>query len=293
MIPTLSNLPARLRSSIASACLAIEHLAIAVPVAAFGVAGGALKRWSEETCWALERGLLWPLEERFGGWDRSLRALAIAVLALAAVGAGVGGLLWAAPGRDGGSVASLAPRPGAAEIAVRHPAGPTPAARPVHVLHGAAPDFSPPPPRLAAKVAGERALGRGAVSKSTKAPSASISSAPTIAGKPAGPAAIKVARTFSDAFVLYEIGQGSAQVRGTFTKTASPALARSLLGRPPRQPAQIRVPKARVLNVVAGPSSGSVYTISVSLLRVGLTSELQLEMEKTKRGDWHVTNVLG
>ena len=272
--------------------LAIEHLAIGAPrrrwAALAAASNDGLRRpagHSSEPCFGHYKSALAT------GTDRCEHSRS--GLALVAVGAGVGGLLWAAPGRDGASVASLTPRAGATETAVKRPARPTPPARPAHVLHGAAPDFSPPPTRLAAKVAGEKALGRGAVGKSTKAPSASISSAPTITGKPAGPAAIKVARTFSDAFVLYEIGQGSAHVRSTFTNTASPALARSLLGRPPRQPDQVRVPKAKVLNIVAGPSSGSVYTISVSLLRVGLTSELQLEMEKTKRGDWHVTNVLG
>ena len=122
---------------------------------------------------------------------------------------------------------------------------------------------------------------------------ASISSAPEIIGKPAGPAAIAVARQFSDAFVLYEIGQGSARVRAAFASTTTPALAHSLLRRPPRQPSSIKVPRAKVLNVVAGPSSGGIFTISVSLLRVGVTSELRLEMERAKHGSWHVTDVLG
>lgn len=87
--------------------------------------------------------------------------------------------------------------------------------------------------------------------------------------------------------------RGAPPVRAAFATTATPALAQSLLRRPPRQPASIKVPKARVLNVVAGPSSGGVYTVSVSLLRVGLTSELRLEMEMAKHGKWHVTDVLG
>jgi hypothetical protein len=63
--------------------------------------------------------------------------------------------------------------------------------------------------------------------------------------------------------------------------------------RPPRQPDGVKVPRAKVLNVVAGPSQGTVYKVSVSLLRVGVTSELRLDMEKLKRGEWRVTNVLG
>ena len=53
------------------------------------------------------------------------------------------------------------------------------------------------------------------------------------------------------------------------------------------------MPKAKVVNVVPGPSHGGVYPVSVSLLRVGLTSELRLEMEKLKGEGWRVTNVLG
>ncbi len=48
-----------------------------------------------------------------------------------------------------------------------------------------------------------------------------------------------------------------------------------------------------MLNVVPGPSKGTVFTVSVSLLRVGVTSELRLEMEKLKKQGWRVTNVLG
>ena len=53
------------------------------------------------------------------------------------------------------------------------------------------------------------------------------------------------------------------------------------------------MPQAKVVNVVAGPSKGSVYTVSVSLLRVGVTSELRLELEQGVGKKWQVTNVLG
>ncbi len=68
----------------------------------------------------------------------------------------------------------------------------------------------------------------------------------------------------------------------------------SLLQRPPRLPASVEVPKAKVLNVVAGPHQGDTYTLSVSLLRVGVTSELRLDMQRDpKTGEWRVTDVLG
>jgi hypothetical protein len=114
-----------------------------------------------------------------------------------------------------------------------------------------------------------------------------------LTGPPAPKAAKKVARRFAEAFVSYEIGGIDTKVRKTFALTSTKQLSRSLLHRPPRQPASVKVPKAKVVNVVAGPSKGSVYTVSVSLLRVGVTSELRLEMEQGVGKKWQVTNVLG
>ncbi len=112
-------------------------------------------------------------------------------------------------------------------------------------------------------------------------------------GPPAPKAAKRVARRFAEAFVVYEVEGVDGKVRATFSSTGTRQLARSLLRRPPRQPANVKVPKAKVVNVVAGPSKGGVYTVSVSLLRVGVTSELRLEMEKGVGKKWEVTNVLG
>lgn len=127
-----------------------------------------------------------------------------------------------------------------------------------------------------------------------KTGSASTSSTVSATGKPAGPAALKVARQFSDAFVLYETGQSSAAVRAAFGETATSQLAHSLLKRPPRLPANVNVPQAKVLNVVAGPSREGVYPVSVSLLRLGVTSELLLDMERDKQGGkWQIAHILG
>jgi hypothetical protein len=119
-------------------------------------------------------------------------------------------------------------------------------------------------------------------------------------GPPAGPAAIKVAREFAKGFVAYETGGEASAFRDAFKGSATPELAKALLQRPPKQPAGVKVPRAKVLNVVAGPSQGTVYKVSVALLRVGVTSELRLEMERIKtagksgkRAEWRVTNVLG
>ncbi|HEX5375741.1 MAG TPA: hypothetical protein VFW48_06255, partial [Solirubrobacterales bacterium] len=109
-----------------------------------------------------------------------------------------------------------------------------------------------------------------------------------------GPAAIDVARRFSDAFVLYETGRNDAKVRAALDATASPRLTQALLRRPPRLPANVDVPKAKVLNVVPGPRSGDTFTLSASLLRVGVTSELRIDVQRDEgSGRWQVTDVLG
>jgi len=109
---------------------------------------------------------------------------------------------------------------------------------------------------------------------------------------PAGPAAMKVARRFSEAFVFYEIGERPARSLSVFEQTATPQLATALAARPPRQPQSTEVPKARVLNLVPGPRSGKVYTVSASLLRVGTVSELRMKLAK-QAGAWKVTDVRG
>jgi hypothetical protein len=114
-----------------------------------------------------------------------------------------------------------------------------------------------------------------------------------LTGPPAPKAAKLVARQFAEAFVVYETGGVDAKVRSNFRHTTTRQLAHALLQRPPRQPATVQVPQAKVVTVVAGPSKGSVYEVSVSLLRVGVTSELRLAMEQGPGKKWQVTNVLG
>jgi hypothetical protein len=122
---------------------------------------------------------------------------------------------------------------------------------------------------------------------------AGATGADELSGPPAPKAAKKVARRFAEAFVVYEVGGIDTKVRKAFNQTSTKQLSRSLLHRPPRQPASVKVPQAKVVNVVAGPSKGKIYTVSVSLLRVGVTSELRIEMEQGVGKKWQVTNVLG
>jgi len=252
-------------------------------------------RWPfERAIWAIERGLVWPLEERTGDWDPQLRAAGVAALALLAAGAGVLGLLWASGSGDGGTPpATQASAPVALPVVRQAPRAAPAAAAPV--LQGAKPDFADAPRSGVSKSSeGKVATGGSTteVAKSASSSGAGPSTAATV--KPAGPPAAKVARRFAGAFVLYEIGRKSSQVKTTFNETATPRLAHELLRRPPRQPAAVKVPKAKVLNVVAGPHKGDTFTLSVSLLRVGVTSELRLEMQRDpKTGLWQVADSLG
>jgi hypothetical protein len=272
-----------------------------------------VRRPFEEIGWALQRALLWPAQDRFDELDGRGRAIATGG-GLAVIAIGVTGLVLATSGGPGDSTAS----PVAAVETPIVKAAPAPAPAPQEkapTLHGAAPVFKPAKPKQDnSKVGGAKALDSPApqssdtTSTASSAASAKISSDPfssstassssteqlaAIDGPPAGKAAIAVAHKFSNAFVVFETGGDETLVRKAFAASATPALAKSLLKRPPRLPANVKVPKARVLNIVAGPSHGGVYDLSVSLLRVGVTSELRLQMEKLKGEGWRVTNVLG
>lgn len=255
--------------------------------------------------WVLQRGLIWPIQDRLALLSGPGRALAagsalalvagVAVVALGLVGSGGSGTTPQT------SIAAATTKP-----QVELPVKPADSAG-GETLQGAAPVFKPRGTD-SSEVDGAKAVDSApAPSASTSAATGTISSDPNrspagatasastamVDGPPAGPRAIAVATDFADAFVVFETGGDKAEVRPVFAATATPELTRSLLRRPPRLPKNGEVPKARVMNVVAGPSHGRVYTMSVSLLRVGVTSELRLDMEKLKDDGWQVTNVLG
>ncbi len=256
--------------------------------------GGAFER----VAFGFQERLIWPFQDRTAALGIPGRALSTGAAVLLAAGAGVAGLLVAAS--DG------SPSPRAKQVAVTSAPAElkAPPSRPSEpTLHGAAPVFEQAKPATPPEVdpaeaivksapAEDTASGKGAQSASAAASSSSAQS-PAVDGPPAGPKAIAVARDFAAAFLLYETGETDPEVREAFAETATPALSRALLERPPRLPANVDVPKAKVVNVVPAPSHGDVYPVSVSLLRVGLTSELRLEMEQQKGERWRVTNVLG
>lgn len=294
-INATANSHAPLRSSLADAAFAVEERV---------VWGGAdvlrrifeVVKWPfERAAWAIERGLIWPVEERAGGWNGPVRAAGMAALALLAVGAGVLGLIWVS-GSSGGTTRTTPQAAAPVVPPVVKQAAAEKLAKAAPVLHGAVPKFAPETGGGAAAAGGAAASGEAA--DASAAGATSTSGTPTsssgAAAQPAGPAATKIAHRFATAFVLYEIGKTDAEVRKTFAATATPRLAHSLLQRPPRLPAGTKVPKAKVLNIVPGPKRGDTYTLSVSLLRVGVTSELRLSMERDqKTGQWQVADALG
>jgi hypothetical protein len=258
-------------------------------------------RWPfERAAWAVERIALWPLRERLAGRRAPGRGAGLAALGALAAAAALLAIVLLPKG--GGDTAQNQ----AAEAPVRVAAAPAQPKSPVEqadgsVLHGATPNFEvgngvgvseapqggtgattdSQPPHGEADAALEKAPPVGAAATSSSAKPV-----------PAGPAAMKVARRFSDAFVFYEVGKRPARAKAVFDETATPELATALGERPPRLPAGAKVPKARVVNLVPGPRAGKAYTVSVSLLRVGLTSELRLELNK-KHAGWVVTDVRG
>lgn len=275
-----------------------------------------VRRPFEWLLWVLQRGILWPLQDLLDRFGRPARA-AVAVASVAAVAAlvaiGVGALGSGSSGGEPEPASELAAEP--AEPIAAAPAT-TPAPEPEQTLAGAAPVFKPKgeqknaaqgnddsdgPVQSADKqadAAASSATGSAATDTIASSPAAGSASASSStgddeSGRPAGKQALAVAREFADAFVVYETGGEKSEVAKAFHASATKELARALLRRPPRLPADVEVPKAKVVNVVAGPSQGGVYPISVSLLRVGLTSELRLEMELLPGQRWRVTNVLG
>ena len=262
----------------------------------------------EDLSLAVRDRVLWPLGDSFLGLDDAARAAVAGGAVALALAIGIGGYSLVSSG--GGD---QAPAP---KVAVKReptpvstPAKPEPKPAPSPTLQGAAPVFTAPKqdnsstaeaPKAESNDAAAATSGTGnpATDTISSNPSATAASAPgstgatasraSVEGPPAGPAAVAVARKFADAFVVYETGGDSAGVRRSFKATAVPQVTKAL-----QQPAGVKVPEAKVLNVVPAPSHDRIYPVSVSLLRVGSTSELRLEMEQLKNKQWRVTNVLG
>ena len=220
----------------------------------------------------------------FGGRiDTSVReaTLVLGTIALA-IGVGIGAATIL--GHSGGSSQgdSVGVRPASVKAPASAPAAPSGPA----TLHGVTPNFKSNSASTADKAAAD----------TPATPVAQTNSKPSAipAGVADTAAAIRTARTFSGAFVLYEIGKTNAQVRKAFESAATPALAKALAERPPRLPDNANVPTAKVQNIVLGAEKGNEVEASVSLLRLGTLSELRLTLTRQgKKGPWAVSEVRG
>jgi len=280
------NAAAPFLSSVADAAFAVEQRLVWKGADLLRRIADAVKWPFERAVWTIERGVVWPLEERTDGWDESLRAASAGGLALLAAGAVALGVVLAS---GGGSTTQLgevsAPAPAPAPLASQSESE--------SVLHGATPDFT---------AATDGAISKGSNTEvdaetTTQTGDTTLESSPQATAAPivaAGPAATKVAHRFAGAFVLYETGKTTPEVRATFAETATPQLAHALLRRPPRLPANTEVPQAKVVNIVPGPKRGDSYTMSVSLLRIGVTSELRIDVGRDeKSGEFQVEHIDG
>ncbi|HEX3040789.1 MAG TPA: hypothetical protein VHP56_01695 [Solirubrobacterales bacterium] len=261
---------------------------------------------------AVRDDVLWPVQDTFlalrDAGRSTILGAAVLVLMVAVGGYALVSFDSSQPAAPTAPVAAASePAPAAKPAVVK--AAPKPAPEPT--LQGAAPVFEAPkkakqskqdtgsnadPAASAAPVAAGNSgnAATDTISSTPAVPTADASAASTnVKGPPAGPAAIAVARKFAGAFVVYETGGTTSTIRKAFKATATPGVTKALLQRPPHQPAGVEVPKAKVLNVVPAPSHDRIYPVSVSLLRVGATSELRLELEQLKNKQWRVANVLG
>lgn len=290
--PTLRSTVAAATEPVRGAAFAVEEKVVWKGADRLRKLGEAARWPFERIAWAFERLLIWPLQDRTAGWAPSPGAGGVAAVLAIVAGVAVFGIALSADGGNGGERVVVDAAPAISPAPPAQPEAPSGT-----VLHGASPSFdvgsgvgvSSAPTADAGEEAVASVGSADATAGLGEEASAATSSTEPV---PAGPAAMKVARRFAEAFVFYEIGKRPDRAASVFSATASPALSEALADRPPRLPSATEVPKAKVLNLVPGPRSGRAYTVSVSLLRVGVTSELRLELKKAG-GSWTVTDVRG
>ena len=251
-------------------------------------------RWPfERAAWAIRRFIVWPVADLFGNRGVLGRSSIAATMLIAGGAAVFGGIQLAdqddqAPAMR--QVAAVSAPIADVENRVQNPVvSPPEPEQTGPVLQGVAPTFEP--------VSTEDAADAGTPDEPASSGDDSSGSDDAADENVPDPDAVReplsVARRFAAAFVSYEIGEEVSEARTVFRETASPALARALADRPPRQPATVDVPRAKVLNIVPGPRRDEMLAVSVSLLRLGATSELRLDLERTDEGDWLVGDVRG
>lgn len=246
--------------------------------------GDAAKWPFEKAVWAFQRKLSWPVREWLAARNLPSRSAVASSFAVVLGAAAVtGGVVAAGSGTDAPVVQTVtvaqSSTPNVAPVADL----PATSALPVETLKGVPPIFKSTSSKL-----GKAETDPAKTSKTSSSSSERLTKAD--AKKVAKP--LNVARRFADAFVSYEVGKDTQKAQAVFAQTARKPLAKSLADRPPRLPSNGRVPKAKVLNVVPGPQDNKQLAVSVAMLRLGVTSELRLQMEQTRLG-WFVSEVKG
>jgi hypothetical protein len=246
--------------------------------------------------WLIEEKLLWPVSDAIRGRGahaapdqarpgrRADVRIALATVGVAAlVGVGIASLVRTPDASDNSTLA-----PASAPAVGQAPSIPAGKAKAPSTLQGVTPDF-----QASAKSKPTDSAATTTDTTSTS-PLADTNSKPSTIppGVANDTAALQTARGFAGAFVLYEVGKTNAKVKHTFARTATLALANALRDRPPRLPDSVKVPTAKVENVVIGASHGKEVDASISLLRLGDLSELRLTLTK-RGGDWAVSEVRG
>jgi hypothetical protein len=249
--------------------------------------------------WLIEEKVIWPLADAIRGRGThaapspvdsaprrrpDVRIALGVVAAAAAVGVGIAAFVGSTgPGSATTSAPDIPPRAAALPDA---PASSKPEGEQPSTLQGVAPNFDSSSKSGASKASATTDTQVSPLKGTNDKPS---SIPPGVADDVA---ALHTARDFAGAFVLYEVGKSNATVKQTFARTATPALARALRDRPPRLPDSVKVPVAKVQNVVLGARQAREVDASVSLLRLGDLSELRLTLTK-RHGTWAVNEVRG
>ena len=245
--------------------------------------------------WFLEKHLLWPIGDSFRRFTNAFRYrsplayIGATLMVAVTAGAIAAAVYFYNQSKDNGSDPVVATTAIPAETVV--PSTPTPTTAPTTVedttpnsgnaddtLQGAVPSFT-----ASSKKKSAAAKSSGSTQK---LPGTVVRPAPVPKSPP-----LKVAHSFATTFVSYEIGGKGAAKK--FSATATPELAKELRQNPPKLPSTGQIPKATVVNVVAGKKTGDKLEASVSLMRSGAASELRLTLIRKKGKGWLVSEVRG
>jgi hypothetical protein len=247
--------------------------------------------------WFFEKHFLWPVADSFRAIKRAVSyrsplayigATAMICVTAGAVAAAVY-FYDQANTADPAPVVAEAPLGSETVIAPVSPPATTaaPAAQPAgdETLNGVVPQFPNRSGSNSGSTGQDGQSGSDSGSSGTGLPATVVRPSPAPKGGP-----LKVAHGFAESFVGFEIGERKATRE--LADNATKKLARELRSDPPRLPSNGQVPKATVMNVVAGKKKGDRMEISVSLMRSGATSELRLALKRTD-GKWLVSEVRG